>query len=71
MVLWALATEEDKPDLQPWPLSIADEIRHYYRNIVATCLSAHSRDGTWASELSRMFPAYLEDRSKTALVRRN
>jgi len=71
MVLWALATEEDEPELSPRPLKIADEILHYYRSMVAICLSARPRDRMWASELLRMFPAYLENRSNNTLVRRN
>lgn len=59
MVLWALAEEEDEPERQQRPLSLRnakDDIPHYYRDLVAKCLSTKPRDRLSTKELLPRFP---------------
>jgi hypothetical protein len=64
MVLWAIAMEQDEPEIQPRPLTLADasdEIPSYYRAIVAICLSDDPRNRCHATALLGMFPDVEEE----------
>ncbi|KAI9746179.1 MAG: hypothetical protein M1818_000860 [Claussenomyces sp. TS43310] len=59
MVLWAIAMEQDEPELQPRPLTLdtaAVKIPAYFRAIVRTCLSDDPRNRHHTSGLLSMFP---------------
>jgi serine/threonine protein kinase len=59
MVLWALAEEEDEPERQPQPLSLAKtrkEIPQYFRDLTDRCLSVNTRDRPAARDLLALFP---------------
>lgn len=63
MVLWAIAMQQDEPDIQPRPLTLASadaEVPRYYRDLVRTCLSDDPKDRRNTSYLLNMFPE-LED----------
>jgi hypothetical protein len=63
MVLWAIAMEQDEPETEPRPLTLAaapQEIPSYYRAIVDICLSDDPRDRLHATVLLNMFPE-IED----------
>ena len=64
MVLWGIAEEEDEPERQPRPLSLAnakDEIPTWYRELTHKCLSERPRDRSAAKELLAMFPPEVEE----------
>jgi serine/threonine protein kinase len=59
MVLWAIAMEQDEPEIQPRPLTLAsapDEIPSYYRALVGICLSDDPRNRFHTTRLLSMFP---------------
>ena len=63
MVLWAIAMQQDEPDIQPRPLTLASanvEVPRYYRDLVRICLSDDPKDRRNTSYLLDMFPE-LED----------
>lgn len=63
MVLWAIAMQQDEPDIQPRPLTLASaasEVPGYYRDLVRICLSDDPKDRHNTSYLLDMFPE-LED----------
>ena len=60
MVLWGLAMEEDEPEHQQRPLTLADtssDVPSYFRNIIATCLSDDPKHRLSAKDLLKEFPA--------------
>lgn len=60
MVLWALAMENDEPDLQGRPLTLAnapDQIPGYFRGLIDRCLLKDPVMRPSAKELLREFPA--------------
>jgi hypothetical protein len=64
MVLWAIAMEQDEPEIQPRPLTLAaapNGIPSYYRAIVAICLSDDPRNRCHATALLGMFPDVEEE----------
>jgi len=63
MVLWAIAMEQDEPEIHPRPLSMYSappEVPAYYRDIVTTCLSHNPRHRVQASTVLEMFPLIEE-----------
>ncbi|OBT73336.1 serine/threonine protein kinase [Pseudogymnoascus sp. 05NY08] len=59
MVLWALAMQQDEPENQPRPLTLASapqEIPSYYRALVGICLSDDPRTRCHTTSLLSMFP---------------
>ena len=63
MVLWAIAMQQDEPDIQPRPLTLDSanaEVPRYYRDLVRICLSDDPKDRRNTSYLLDMFPE-LED----------
>ncbi|KFY32929.1 hypothetical protein V495_08595 [Pseudogymnoascus sp. VKM F-4514 (FW-929)] len=59
MVLWALAMQQDEPEIQPRPLTLASapqEIPSYYRALVNICLSDDPRRRCHTTSLLSMFP---------------
>jgi len=59
MVLWAIAMEQDEPEIQQRPLTLAEapeEIPSYYRALVGICLSDDPIDRCHATALMSMFP---------------
>lgn len=64
MVLWAIAMEQDEPEIQPRPLTLCNdapqEIPDYYRRIVRICLSDDPRSRSQATKLLDMFPESVE-----------
>ena len=63
MVLWALAEEEDEPERQPRPLSLAnplDNIPQYFRNLVEICLSDRPRQRLAAKDMLPLFPRFSD-----------
>ena len=63
MVLWAIAMQQDEPDIQPRPLTLDSanaEVPRYYRDLVRICLSDDPKDRHNTSYLLDMFPE-LED----------
>lgn len=69
MVLWALAMEEDEPDLEGRPLFLGAEAKvpDWYRLLTETCLSPDPRRRLQASQLVQMFPPDVKER-ETASV---
>lgn len=64
MVLWAIAMEQDEPEVQKRPLTLAsasNEIPSYYRAIVGICLSDDPRRRCHATALLGMFPDTEDD----------
>lgn len=64
MVLWGIAEEEDEPERQPRPLSLAntkEEIPTWYRELTHKCLSARPPDRSTAKELLAIFPPEVEE----------
>lgn len=63
MVLWALAMEEDEPDLQGRPLVLGPEVNvsDWYRQVTEICLSNEPRMRLQASSLLRMIPPIAND----------
>lgn len=60
MVLWGLAMEEDEPEYQHRPLSLANaskEVPPYFENILAICLSEDPKHRLSAKDLLKEFPA--------------
>lgn len=62
MVLWAIATQQDEPEIQPKPLTLtsASGVPKYYRDLVDTCLSHDPRHRRNTSYLLDMFPCLEE-----------
>jgi len=58
MVLWALATQEDEPEVHGRPLRIGSEVSvpDWFRKVVETCLSDDPRQRLQASSLLSLFP---------------
>ncbi|KAM3507287.1 hypothetical protein MY11210_007210 [Beauveria gryllotalpidicola] len=58
MLLWALAMEEDEPDIQGRPLLLGPEVNipDWYRQITEICLSHDPRSRLMASQLLTMIP---------------
>ncbi|OAA74202.1 serine/threonine protein kinase [Cordyceps fumosorosea ARSEF 2679] len=58
MVLWALAMEEDEPEIQGRPLLLGPEVNvpDWYRQITEICLSHDPRSRIMASQLLTMIP---------------
>ena len=58
MVLWALAMEEDEPEIQGRPLLLGPEVNipDWYRQITEICLSHDPRSRLMASQLLTMIP---------------
>lgn len=58
MVLWALAMEDDEPDLERRPLVLGPEAKvpEWYRVLTETCLHPDPRRRLQASQLVQMFP---------------
>lgn len=59
MVLWAIAMEEDEPEMQSKPLVVPSDhadVPAYYRELIANCLSDNPRDRSQASTLLASFP---------------
>jgi len=64
MVLWAIAMQQDEPELHPRPLTLeaaSEKIPPYYQAIVENCLSDDPRDRSHASALLLMFPNTIQD----------
>lgn len=64
MVLWALAMQQDEPENQPRPLTLASapqEIPSYYRALVGICLSDDPRTRCHTTSLLSMFPEMESD----------
>lgn len=64
MVLWALAMQQDEPENQERPLTLASapqEIPSYYRALVAICLSDDPRTRSHTTSLLSMFPEMESD----------
>ncbi|OBT87236.1 serine/threonine protein kinase [Pseudogymnoascus sp. 03VT05] len=64
MVLWALAMQQDEPENQPRPLTLASapqEIPSYYRALVGICLSDDPRTRCHTTSLLSMFPEIESD----------
>lgn len=58
MVLWAIAMQQDEPDIQPRPLTLTSadaEVPGYYRDLVRICLSDDPKDRRNTSYLLDMF----------------
>lgn len=58
MVLWALAMEDDEPDLESRPLLLGPDAKvpEWYRVLTETCLNPDPRRRLQASQLAQMFP---------------
>lgn len=58
MVLWALATQEDEPEVHGRPLRIGPDISvpDWFRKVVDTCLSDDPRQRLQATSLLSLFP---------------
>lgn len=58
MVLWALAMEDDEPDLESRPLLLGPEAKvpDWYRVLTETCLNPDPRRRLQASQLAQLFP---------------
>jgi serine/threonine protein kinase len=58
MVLWALAMEDDEPDLERRPLVLGPEAKvpEWYRVLTESCLHPDPRRRLQASQLAQMFP---------------
>lgn len=77
MVLWALAMEEDEPEIQGRPLLLGPEVNipDWYRQITEICLSHDPRSRLMASQLLTMIPdpsfapAYSRIASRPAVER--
>ncbi|KFY46800.1 hypothetical protein V494_00318 [Pseudogymnoascus sp. VKM F-4513 (FW-928)] len=64
MVLWALAMQQDEPEMQQRPLTFASasqEIPSYYRALVGTCLSDDPRNRRHTTSLLSRFPEIERD----------
>lgn len=64
MVLWAVAMQQDEPELHTRPLTLEaspDKIPHYYQAIVENLLSKNPSDRSHASALLKMFPNTIDD----------
>ncbi|ELR09452.1 serine/threonine protein kinase [Pseudogymnoascus destructans 20631-21] len=64
MVLWALAMQQDEPEIQPRPLTLASapqEIPSYYRALVGICLSDDPRTRCHTTSLLSLFPEIESD----------
>ncbi|KAH6687980.1 hypothetical protein F5X68DRAFT_7772 [Plectosphaerella plurivora] len=70
MVLWALATQEDEPEIHGRPLQIDPELSvpGWFEDIVYTCLSSDPRQRLQASALLSMFPPLEEPESRVREV---
>jgi serine/threonine protein kinase len=68
MVLWALAMEEDEPDLEGRPLFLGPEVKvpDWYRQLTETCLSPDPRRRLQASQLTHMFPPEANRRDQAS-----
>lgn len=64
MVLWALAMEDDEPDLEARPLLLGPEAKvpEWYRILTETCLNPDPRKRLQASQLTKLFPPPEEGR---------
>ncbi|KAH0536137.1 hypothetical protein FGG08_006959 [Glutinoglossum americanum] len=74
MVLWALAEEQDEPEMQPRPLSLRNttrDIPQYYRDLVSTCLSDRPQDRSSAKELLGRFPVINDADSRPDIQARD
>ncbi|KAI9779250.1 MAG: hypothetical protein M1839_007502 [Geoglossum umbratile] len=74
MVLWALAEEQDEPEMQPRPLSLRNttrDIPQYYRDLVSTCLSDRPQDRLSARELLTRFPVISDADSRPDIQARD
>jgi len=74
MVLWAIAMEQDEPEIQPRPLTLTaapDVVPSYYRALVGICLSDDPRNRIHATSLLGMFPDSLVDDGPPNDQRRN
>ncbi|KAH0565449.1 hypothetical protein GP486_001149 [Trichoglossum hirsutum] len=74
MVLWALAEEQDEPEMQPRPLSLRNttrDIPQYYRDLVSTCLSDRPQDRLSAKELLTRFPVISDADSRPDIQARD
>jgi hypothetical protein len=63
MVLWAIAMQQDEPEIQPRPLTLASapaDVPSYYRALVGICLSDDPRTRCHTTSLLSMFPE-IED----------
>ncbi|KAI9817908.1 MAG: hypothetical protein M1832_004528 [Thelocarpon impressellum] len=70
MVLWALAQEQDEPEVQPRPLTLkgaGDEVPQYFRDIVEICLSDRPQGRLSAKELLGRFPEIEPARPRPAI----
>ena len=59
MVLWALAQQQDEPEMQPRPLTLksaSSDVPQCYRDVVEVCLSDRPRERLAAKELLKYFP---------------
>lgn len=64
MVLWAIAMQEDEPEMQRRPLTLAtasEEIPNYYKALVGLCLSDDPRKRCHTTSLLNMFPEMEDD----------
>lgn len=64
MVLWAIAMQQDEPDIQPRPLTLASasaEVPRYYCDLVRICLSDDPKDRRSTGYLLGMFPELEDD----------
>ncbi|KAI9761079.1 MAG: ATP-dependent Lon protease pim1 [Chaenotheca gracillima] len=68
MVLWAVAMEQDEPEMKPRPLSCGDSIPEYFRDIVASCLNPNPQARRSAKELLTLFPDPTEDISPVPVL---
>jgi serine/threonine protein kinase len=67
MVLWALATQEDEPEIHGRPLQIDPELSvpGWFEEIVRTCLSSDPRQRLQAVFLLSLFPSQAESDTRT------
>ncbi|KAI9848851.1 MAG: hypothetical protein M1837_006367 [Sclerophora amabilis] len=71
MVLWALAVEQDEPELQSRPLPLdkfSSEIPRFYCDIVSTCLSARPQSRLSAKELLTLVPEIADEANSRRTV---
>ena len=67
MVLWALAVEEDEPERQLRPLSLANRVENiprYFRDLVDICLSERPRQRLAAKDMLPLFPQFADEKLK-------
>lgn len=71
MVLWALATETDEPEMQSRPLlnhQLPDEVPEYFRKILQTCLSDRPAKRLSCKEILQLFPEEQQVETPPALL---